>query len=240
MKLVVGGSTGFVGTELVRQALDNPAITSIIGLGRRETPVPAGSQDGAGKLKSVVCDDFTAYPDSLKTELEGADACIWTIAVTPSKILQKTVLWEETVKVCRDYTVAALEAVSTASNKDGPLRFIYISGHFAPRAGDIVPETLTEFGLQDVARMRGQLETQILDFADQSNGNVQSLIAKSGMIHGPGMEVRSVPGLPNIELEEIAAALLDQVINGFEKDTLSNDDMVRIGKGALNKRPADR
>lgn len=77
MKLIIGGSSGFVGTELVRQALTNPAITSIIGVSRRETTVPAGSTDIAGKLKSVVCDDFESYSTSLKEDLEDTDACIW-------------------------------------------------------------------------------------------------------------------------------------------------------------------
>lgn len=78
MKLVIGGSTGFVGTELVRQALTNPKITSIIGLSRRETVLPP-STPGAEKLKSVVCDNFDDYPDSVKSELHDVDACIWYV-----------------------------------------------------------------------------------------------------------------------------------------------------------------
>lgn len=76
MKLVIGGSSGFVGTELVRQALSNPAITSVIGLSRRETPVPS-SDANAAKLKSVVCDDFGNYSETVKKELEDVDAFIW-------------------------------------------------------------------------------------------------------------------------------------------------------------------
>lgn len=76
MKLVIGGSSGFVGAELVRQALSNPAITSVVGLSRRETPVPPSSANAA-KLRSVVCDDFENYPDGVKKELEDVDAFIW-------------------------------------------------------------------------------------------------------------------------------------------------------------------
>jgi hypothetical protein len=67
---------------------------------------------------------------------------------------------------------------------------------------------------------------------------LKSLITKRGMIHGPGMDMRVVPGLPDIELQEIAAALLDQVVNGLEKDTLSNADMARIGQKVLADRQA--
>lgn len=45
--------------------------------------------------------------------------------------------------------------------------------------------------------------------------------------------LRTVIGLPKIQLRDMAAALLDQVVNGFEKDTLGNGDMIRIGQKAL-------
>jgi N-acetyl-gamma-glutamylphosphate reductase len=77
MKLIVAGSTGFVATELIRQALSHPDVTSILAFARRETPVPPEAGPNASKLKSVVCPDFENYPESVKQELAGADACIW-------------------------------------------------------------------------------------------------------------------------------------------------------------------
>jgi hypothetical protein len=84
MKLIVAGSTGFVATELIRQALSNPAVKSIAALARRETAVPANARENADptKLRSVVCDDFSNYPESVKKELENADVCIWYATVT--------------------------------------------------------------------------------------------------------------------------------------------------------------
>jgi uncharacterized protein YbjT (DUF2867 family) len=35
MKLIITGATGFVGTEVIRQALSNSTITSIIALARK-------------------------------------------------------------------------------------------------------------------------------------------------------------------------------------------------------------
>jgi hypothetical protein len=79
MKLIVAGSTGFVATEVIRQAISNPAITSIIALARRETPVPQSAGANAAKLRSVVCSNFSEYSEDVKKELAGADACIWYI-----------------------------------------------------------------------------------------------------------------------------------------------------------------
>lgn len=65
-------------------------------------------------------------------------------------------------------------------------------------------------------------------------------IAKPGLIVGPDhllltlqRGILGLAGVPSIRLSEVAAALLDQVVNGFDKDTLVNEDLVRIGQAAL-------
>lgn len=39
--------------------------------------------------------------------------------------------------------------------------------------------------------------------------------------------------LPNIDLTELAAAAVEQVVRGFEKETLLNNDLVHIGQVVL-------
>jgi hypothetical protein len=85
--------------------------------------------------------------------------------------------------------------------------------------------------------LQGEAETRILEYAQCSNGAVEACIAKPGLINGPdkpatlvSQVLTSVIGLPSIRVGEIAAALLDQVVDGFEKDTLRNEDLVRIGQ----------
>jgi uncharacterized protein YbjT (DUF2867 family) len=79
MKLVVAGATGFVGTEVLRQALSIPKITSVVALARREVSVPEnlGANADASKLESAVLEDFGQYTDTARQKLAGADACIW-------------------------------------------------------------------------------------------------------------------------------------------------------------------
>ena len=82
MKLIVAGATGFVGTEVIRQALRNPSITSVIALARKPVSAPEGPETGSGtsKLRSVVLQDWTSpYPEDVIEVLKGADACIWCI-----------------------------------------------------------------------------------------------------------------------------------------------------------------
>jgi N-acetyl-gamma-glutamylphosphate reductase len=81
MKLIVAGSTGFLATEIIRQALAHPGVTSVLALARRETPIPKNLKLKADskKLKSVVCQDFGNYSEEVKRQLAGADACIWRV-----------------------------------------------------------------------------------------------------------------------------------------------------------------
>jgi hypothetical protein len=86
MKLILSGSTGHVGTEVIRQSLLNPKVTSLIALTRRPIDVSAiaaslggGTNVNEDKVKSVILQDFMNYPDDVKKELADADACIWYV-----------------------------------------------------------------------------------------------------------------------------------------------------------------
>jgi len=75
MKLIVAGATGLVGTEIIKQSLQIPEITPVIALARR--PAKIDDSIDSSKLKSVIVKDYGEYPDEVKAEFAGADACIW-------------------------------------------------------------------------------------------------------------------------------------------------------------------
>lgn len=75
MKLIIVGASGFVATELISQALRRPDVTNLVALSRK--PVTALNSENAAKLKSVLITDYGEYPDDVKKELAGANACIW-------------------------------------------------------------------------------------------------------------------------------------------------------------------
>jgi hypothetical protein len=65
-------------------------------------------------------------------------------------------------------------------------------------------------------------------------GHIWNPAAPPGFLETAKMAVISyIASLPCTPLGLVAAALLDQAIRGFEKDTLLHDDLVRIGKKAL-------
>jgi hypothetical protein len=73
---------------------------------------------------------------------------------------------------------------------------------------------------------------------------VDVCVAKSGLIDAPGrtgpvMKVvqtigRSIIGLPKVDVSEISATLIKQAVDGIEKKTLLNADLVTIGRKVLD------
>ncbi|KAM0234655.1 hypothetical protein ACHAP5_010007, partial [Fusarium lateritium] len=125
-----------------------------------------------------------------------------------------------------------------------PLRFIYVSGCNAERDPSKKPWFLGDYCL-----LRGQVEKQIIERAHLSDGRMQVLVTKQGLVSDPDMGVvkhafrlftHVIISIPSISRAEMTAALLDQAMKGFGKDTLSNAEMVEIGKTALAKAGGER
>jgi nucleoside-diphosphate-sugar epimerase len=80
MKIILTGTTGFIGSEVLAQCLRTPAITSIVVLSRRPLPETVSAD---GKVQVIVMKDFKTYPEAVIKQLEGADACIWYLPAAP-------------------------------------------------------------------------------------------------------------------------------------------------------------
>lgn len=86
----------------------------------------------------------------------------------------------------------------------------------------------------------------VQDFG-RDNKEVEVQIARPGMVLSSINSWRALQAtmiratsyitssVANIERAELSAALLDQVMHGFEKEILSNADLVRIGASATTK-----
>jgi hypothetical protein len=268
MKLILSGSTGLVGREVIRQALLNPGITSVIALTRRPIDVAAivastsraEIEKGLGtskeldtaKVKSVLLKDFTAYNEEVKKELADADACIWTLALTPMRSKQHP--WDEVVRITKGYCMAGMQAIADArraAGKTNEFRFVYVS------ANGISPDMKRPLMLGDYMLMRVSIRQILSSIAANDNGQAdveksirgftaehaesgwKACIVKPGLISGFTGLVGTLKNAAitafgfvgnTVGADEIARAMLKQCVDGLEKETLENLDLVRLGR----------
>jgi uncharacterized protein YbjT (DUF2867 family) len=117
MKVLVTGATGMVGSEVIRQAVLDDRITSVVSVVRR------GVASEHPKVKHVVLADFTDYAP-ISRELEGVSACLFCLGIAQSDA--KNAADYERITV--DFAVAAARALQAASPE---ARFCFLSAQGA-------------------------------------------------------------------------------------------------------------
>lgn len=84
----------------------------------------------------------------------------------------------------------------------------------------------------------------MLAYASAHQAELEASIAKPGLILQPGSiftwlkatVLHLAMSLPSVGVVEFCAALLNQVSTAFEKDTLENEDLARIGRQVLDNK----
>ncbi|KAF8311141.1 hypothetical protein DL93DRAFT_2169193 [Clavulina sp. PMI_390] len=225
--IIIVGASGYVGTELIRQSLQHSNIVSVIAITRKPMTLASSMlPEHASKLWNVVTKDYDQYSPEMREAFAGASACIWTVAITPSKSL--TYKWSEVVRVCQTAPLVGLQAM-TEAEPSTPFRYLFMSGYGAERDQSKPPPRMAQYLL-----MRGETENQLLAFAKEQPG-VEVIVAKPAYIPAPESLLRSIAGViirwsgePTISRADIVLAMLDQVVNGSEKDTLTNADLQAV------------
>ena len=122
-------------------------------------------------------------------------------------------------------TLTGIQTISQLprSNPSTPFRFLYLSAMGIERNPASKPWIMGDFKV-----MKGETESGILEYAQKSDGSVEACIAKPGLIGGEGAfrgawmgAIKTVgravsSKMPVVDVDEIAAALLDRAVNGFE------------------------
>ena len=115
MRIVLTGTTGFVGGEVLEQLLAHREVDSVTSLARKAVARKHP------KLRAITIADFEAYDDALAVDLASHDACLWTLGGKASDFASE----EGYAKVTHDYTLA-LANVFAKSGRG--ISFCYLSG----------------------------------------------------------------------------------------------------------------
>lgn len=78
MKVIVAGSTGLVGSALVRQCIASDKVSHVFALTRKPLPDAVAKNP---KVSVILHDDFSTYPPTLLAQLAGAEGCLWWVFI---------------------------------------------------------------------------------------------------------------------------------------------------------------
>jgi len=164
------------GLNIYRAALNDPVVTRITLLQRREMPSWAVLPDNAStKSSTVLHSDFMTYSSELASQLAQHDACVWAMGKSSQGVTE-----EEYTTLAHDMPLALLEAlqksgVGEGREHDKPFRFIYLSGEGAD------PK---EKSHQMWARVKGRTEKDLASFCSTHSG-LQAHILRPGYFFPP-------------------------------------------------------
>ena len=253
MKIVVTGATGFVGSGVLEICIEDSRITSIVALSCRELPVDLTSNE---KLKVIIHQDFSQYPDELLHELRDARACLWYRAAT-GMWLQSTDFGRaiggkvgdfpdlQTAKrVQIDYTLAGAEAFANKVlpiSNNNHFRFVFCSGEFASRDQE---ESL--WFMKDTRRIKvntkdlkskkqahlqqGQIENGLIGITKVHPGFETYIVRPGGILPKDSSVVMSVLRgfVPSIKVTELASIMVEIALSGHGHQTLENSEIAKL------------
>ena len=138
VRVIVFGATGMIGQAVLAQCLLDPAVDSVLVVGRTSV----GRQDD--KLTEVLHHDFLDFSD-LAEVFAGADACFYCLGVSSVRMSEAD--YRRTTK---DITLAAARVVAAVAPDSV---FEYVSG---------MGTDSTEHGRVMWARVKGEVENALL------------------------------------------------------------------------------
>lgn len=138
MKIVLLGATGLVGRGVLLEALDDPAVTDVLTLGRARTG------ESHAKLREIAHRDlFDLAP--IQDPLRGYDACLFCTGVSAVGMSET-----EYTRVTYDMTIGVAQAFLAANPGS---TFAYVSGQGTDSS---------ERGRMMWARVKGRTENALL------------------------------------------------------------------------------
>eukprot|EP01117_Protostelium_nocturnum_P002233 TRINITY_DN12880_c0_g1_i1.p1 TRINITY_DN12880_c0_g1~~TRINITY_DN12880_c0_g1_i1.p1 ORF type:complete len:221 (+),score=38.93 TRINITY_DN12880_c0_g1_i1:45-707(+) len=218
MKVILSGSSGYIGSEVLQQCLENPSINQVIALSRKDLPAHS-------KLTTVILKDFGVYPDSVLDQLKGSDACIWSIGT-----------YNGSLAVDVEYPLTFANAmVKILSDSNKPFHYVHLGGAFTEW-----DQEKTLWFMPNGRQRRGLAESNMCNFEKEHSSVWKSFIAKPAAVlpkKGLGMGTASwlVGSTYSIKINELAAAMIDMAIHGNDAQVILNAPLVSKGRSLLQK-----
>lgn len=219
MKVVLSGATGYIGGQVLRQCLNDPAVTSVLVLVRRDP----GDLAENPKAKVIIVNDFTSYDEATINELKTAEAAIWCLGTKTGN-----------EKVDIDYPLAFINAIKTRPPGSPQFRFVQLGGAFSEHPPEEGQKERTLWFYTNGRRVRGAAEAKVLASSEDGPNSqfVVYLVRPGGVLSGDrGMLVKCIFGDSlAIGMKELTATMVDLAVNGNEQKVFLNRDIIQHGE----------
>ena len=215
MKIIITGATGMVGSEVVRQAILDDAMTEITAIVRKPLSI------SHPKLKIVLHQNFLDYADLSET-FKANDACLWCLGISQTQVNK-----EEYHSITYDYCMSAANEMLKVNPA---INFIFLSGAGA----DSEERSRTLF-----ARVKGKTENalQKLPFKKLYIARPAAIRPIAKREKAPLFEKILIPLFPIFQLiipsqiitsVDLAKALLHLAKKGADKIILENVELKKL------------
>lgn len=223
MKVVLSGSTGYIGGEVLTQCLNHPSVTSVLILTRRDPEHLAENP----KAKVIIVEDFTSYDEPTINELKTANAAIWCLG---------TYTGNEKVDV--EFPLTFIEAIKTRPAGSTPFRYVQLGGAFTeppPKEGE-GERSLWFF--KNGRRVRGAAEARVLEAAEVgSRSEFEVYVVKPGVVLPKERAIfqRCIGDSLSIKIDELGAVMVDLAVQGNEQKVFRNQEIARHARKLQEK-----
>jgi uncharacterized protein YbjT (DUF2867 family) len=218
LKAIITGATGMVGEGVLHECLQHAGVEEVLIINRK----PSGITHA--KLKEIVHADFFNLA-AIEDRLKGYNACFFCLGVSSIGMNEK-----EYTHITYDLT---LNFAQTLSRQNSDMVFCFISG---------AATDSSERGRSMWARVKGRTENALLKMPFK-----QAYMFRPGYMH-PTKGLKNTLVMYNVfgflyplfrlafpkfvcTLRELALAMINSALKGYDKPVLEVKDIVKLAKG---------
>ncbi|RDW65036.1 hypothetical protein BP6252_10687 [Coleophoma cylindrospora] len=122
--------------------------------------------------------------------------------------------------------MAGIDALLTNREPGKKFRFVYLSGGGAQR-----DQTAPLWVMQDFRRIRGQVENELIGYAEKHPNTFETCILKLGLVLKKETNLRDMfRGLaPSVGVDVVGRAAIRAAVDGIKEQTLTNSAIKEFG-----------
>lgn len=212
MKVILTGATGTVGEGVLLECLQNPLVTEVLVIGRKD----CGYMHP--KMKQILISDFTQI-ENMAEHIKGYDACFFCAGVKSSGVKE-----DKYHQITYDLTVAFAKVLHKLNPN---MVFNYVT----ERASDS-----SECGKVFWAKINGKTENELMrmGFKAQHNFRPALVVPTKGQVCTNPI-FRLIAKIwkffwpeKTVSLKQVGQAMIHTVSKGFHKSVLEVEDIVAL------------